>query len=97
MRRADRSESLEELVAEAVMTFARTRTLSQALAARDAEVAGPGEEEVAEGLARLAVPKGVAETSEELAQTGEELVAQGIVEMAEGAAIASAAPSEEDE
>lgn len=78
----DRGQTLHEIAVDTVFRFGATRALSEAIAKTGWQIADLGEEEVAEGITRMAVSAGMAERSEDLAAAGAELTAEGLVEMA---------------
>ena len=55
-----------------------TRSLARALTATGQKIAGMGENEVVEGIARMAASEGMAERSASLAAAGDLLAAQGM-------------------
>jgi len=89
----DRGELLQEIAVEQIRMAASTRGLARAMASTGKKIAGLGENEVAEGFARMAVSEGMAIRSEELAIGGAILAEQGIEKVAT-AAVAGAVARE---
>jgi hypothetical protein len=73
----DRGERLQSMAVESIVRAGSSRGLSEALFAAGKTINDLGENEMAEGVARLAVSAAAAEESEELAETAEILAMQG--------------------
>ena len=77
----DRGELLQSMAVDAIMRAGSTRGLAVAMAATGQTMGDLGENEVAEGVVRLAVSQGAAEQSADLALASEALAEQGIEEL----------------
>jgi hypothetical protein len=76
-----RGERLQEMAVDSILRAGSSRGLSQAFAAAGQKMSALGENEMAEGVARLTVSAVAAEESAELAETAEMLAAQGVEKM----------------
>ena len=88
---AARGERLQEMSVEQIRLAGSTRSLARAMAATGQKIAGMGENEMAEGVARVAFSEGMAERSAALAETSEALAIKGMQEMEQAEEIAYAA------
>ena len=79
---AARSVRLQEMAVEQIRQAGSTRSLAHAMAATGQKIADMGENEVAEGMVRMAVSQGMAERSAELAFGSEVLAEQSAQELA---------------
>jgi hypothetical protein len=78
----DKSDELHDLAVESIYRSSATRALASAVGATGKDMAALGTNEMAQGLARLAISDTFAFRSEELAEEGLELTAEGLVEAA---------------
>ncbi len=78
----DRGERLQEMAVDSILRAGSSRGLSQALASAGKTMGALGENEMAEGVARLAVSAAAADQAVELAETAEILTEQGVEKLA---------------
>ena len=77
-----RGERLQEMAVDSILRAGSSRGLSQALASTGKTMGALGENEMAEGVARLAVSAAAADQAVELAETAEILTEQGVEKLA---------------
>jgi len=80
-----RGASLHQMAVNQIRLAGSTRNLAYAMADTSQQITGFGEDEMAEGVARLAVSEGMAERSTELAVGAAMLAEKGIEEVATAA------------
>jgi hypothetical protein len=78
---AARGGRLQEMAVEQIRQSGSTHSLARALTATGQKIAGMGENEIVEGIARLAVSEGMAERSALLSTEGALLAAKGMEQM----------------
>jgi hypothetical protein len=72
---------LRQIAVDTLLSFTATRALSGAMGQTGKDIEALGENEVAEGVVRLAVSDAAAARSQELAQMSDALVSQGVDEL----------------
>lgn len=77
-----RSQRLRELSVNNIIRYGALRALNETLGQTGEKIAALGEEEVAEGQARLDLADAAAANSEALAAAGEEMIAEGLAALA---------------
>ena len=77
-----RSQRLRELAVDNILRYGAVRALSESLRETSATVGALGEEEVAEGEARLDLAEAASANSQALAEAGEEMIAEGLATLA---------------
>jgi hypothetical protein len=87
----ERSVRLQEIAVEQLMRAAGTRALAGAIKRAGQDIEAMGEEEITEGVVRLAVSDAAAERGEELAMASDLLAAQGADELATAVAAGAVA------
>jgi hypothetical protein len=78
----DRSQRLRELAVDNILRYGALRALTATLDETGEKMAALGEEEVAEGEARLSLAEAVTANSEAMAIAGEEMIAEGLATLA---------------
>ena len=89
-----RSERLHEMSLEQIRIAVSTKAVSQVLGVAGKKIEALGENEMDEGVARVAVSAIVSERSTAMSQASDELAVQGMEEMIVGAEIGKAARTE---
>jgi len=82
----ERGMRLQEIAVDQLIRYTGTRALAGAIKQEGKAIEDMGEEEVAEGLVRLAVSNAAAERSAELSMASDALAMQGVDELATAAA-----------
>jgi hypothetical protein len=77
----ERGMRLQEVAVDQLLRFTGTRALAGAMKATGKEIEAMGEQEVTEGLVRLAVSEAAAERSAELSAASDALAARAVDEM----------------
>ena len=77
-----RSMRLRELAVDNIMRYGAIRALTETMEDVEAEIAELGENEMAEGSARLDLADAAAASSEAMAAAGEEMIAEGLATLA---------------
>ncbi|MEZ4519951.1 MAG: hypothetical protein R3C44_25035 [Chloroflexota bacterium] len=78
----DRSERLRELASDNIIRFGSLRALSEAIEETGSDIAELGDNEVAEGVARLDLAEAARSASNAMANTGESMIAEGLATLA---------------
>jgi hypothetical protein len=91
---SERASRLHEMSVEQIRLAIATEGVSQLLADTGTQIGTLGENEVAEGIARLKVSEAAAERSEAMSQASRDLTHQGMEEVALAAETARAARAE---
>ncbi len=78
----DRSQRLRELAVDNILRYGALRALAENIDATGDKVAQLGEEELAEGEARLDLAEAAAANSAAMAVAGEEMIAEGLATLA---------------
>lgn len=78
----DRSQRLRELAVDNILRYGALRALTETLGETGEKIGALGEEETAEGEARLDLAEAVSANSEAMAIAGEEMIAEGLATLA---------------
>jgi hypothetical protein len=87
---AERGEILQEIAVEQIVRSASTKGVAKAIEAAGGKISEMGNNEIAEGVTRMAVSEGLAQGSKELKKAGVKLAKQGKKELEEGSEIRAA-------
>jgi hypothetical protein len=81
---AERGEILQEMAVEQILRSASTKGVARAIEAAGGTIADLGNNEIAEGVTRMAVSEGLAEGSKQLKKAGVKLGKQGVKKVEKG-------------
>lgn len=87
---AERSEILQEIAVEQMIRSASTKGVARAIEAAGGKIAEMGNNEIAEGVTRMAVSEGLHEGSKELRKAGMKLGKEGVRKVEDGEAMIAA-------
>jgi len=87
---AERGEILQEIAVEQIIRSASTKGVARAIEAAGGKIADLGNNEIAEGVTRMAVSEGLAEGSKQLKKAGIKLAKQGVKKVQDGEEIVAA-------